>query len=272
MATPIGNLDDMTHRAVRILGSVAAVACEDTRVSAKLMQHFGLGAPLLSLHEHNEAARVTEVLERLYRGDDIALISDAGTPLVSDPGYRLVHAALEAGLEVVPIPGPSAPIAALSASGLPTDRFTFHGFLPLKSAARRTLLTSLQQAPETHIFFEAPHRILESLSDFAELLPRHPLVLAREVTKLHEEFLRGTAAELHATLAARPAIKGEITLLLGKAPENALAVPDAAGLRAEIEALEKTGVARNDAIKQVARRYGLGKRQVYDAAHGLRSE
>lgn len=272
VATPIGNLDDITHRAVNVLRDVSLICCEDTRVSAKLAQHFSLCAPLLSFHEHNEAARVTEVLDRLNQGQHVALISDAGTPLVNDPGYRLVRAAIDAHINVVPIPGPSAPLAALAASGLPTDRFSFLGFLPVKQHARRALLESLADAEETVIFFEAPHRIAESLADIADLLPHHPVVLARELTKLHEEFLRGNAAEIAAELARRPVIKGEITLLIGKAPAGAVPVPDADGLRQEIAALEKNGIPRNEAIKQVAKRYGLGKRQVYDVAHGLPSK
>ena len=261
VATPIGNLEDITFRAVRVLREVSLIACEDTRQTRKLLGHYGISTPLVSYHQHNEAARAADFAQRLRGGASIALVSDAGTPLVSDPGYRLVGAALQAGIPVIPIPGPSAAITALSAAGLATDAFRFGGFLPPKTAARRRLLASLQDESTTAVFYEAPHRILETLADIQELLGGRPLVVAREITKLHEEFLRGDAATLRETLAARPVLKGEITLLIGKAAAPAKA--NVNGLAEAVHSLEQAGVPRMDAIKRVARERGLAKREVY---------
>ncbi len=260
VATPIGNLEDTTYRAVRVLREVAAVACEDTRQSRKLLDHYGLGTPLVSYHEHNEASRTEELIARLEAGESIALISDAGTPLVSDPGYRLVRAAIERGIAVVPVPGASAVLAALAASGLPTDAFRFGGFLPAKSAARRRELELLRDSQETVILYESPHRILESLADIAEVLGDPPMVLARELTKLHEQFLRGTATQIRQTLHARGTVKGEITLVIGKGDPHPAAPAD---LGASVRLLEAQGVPRMDAIKQVAKLHNVGKREVY---------
>lgn len=261
VSTPIGNLEDITYRAVRILKEADLVACEDTRQTRKLLDHYGIKKPLVSYHEHNERERSEELLEFLRAGQSIALVCDAGTPLISDPGYRLVQAAIGAAIPVIPIPGPAAALAALSASGLPTDSFRFCGFLPHKKGQRRKVLEGLRDDPATVIFFEAPHRIQETLEDIAELLGARPVVVARELTKLHEEFLRGAASELRVALESRPAIKGEITLLIGKGEpvaEDSTSIADAVG------ALERNGVSRMDAIKQVARRRGLPKRTVYD--------
>ena len=272
VATPIGNLEDLTLRALRILKEVRWIACEDTRQTRKLLEHFAVTTPMISYHDHNEAARAEQLVARLQAGESGALVSDAGTPLVSDPGYRLVAAALAAGAPVVPIPGPSAVVTALSASGLPTDAFRFAGFLPPKSGARKRILEDLKNEDCTLIFYETPHRILDALEDVAAVMGEHrPVVVARELTKLHEEFLRGTAAEVRATLAARPSVKGEITLLIGKgslldSPVNSPAhgPKDEAGtLRAAVKALEQTGLSRMDAIKRVARERGLNKREVY---------
>jgi 16S rRNA (cytidine1402-2'-O)-methyltransferase len=260
VATPIGNLEDITYRAVRILREAGAIACEDTRQTRKLLEHFGIQKPTISYHEHNEAERAGELIERLRAGETIALVSDAGVPLVSDPGYRLVRAAVEAGIAVEPIPGPSAVLAALSASGLPTDAFHFGGFLPSKPGQRIHALEKLAEEQATLIFFEAPHRAVEALEAIAQVLGPRPVVLARELTKLHEEFLRGTPAEVRDQLLARDAIKGEITLLIGKA--TAPAAEDTPVTEA-VEALVRGGTPRMDAIKQVARRRGLSKRQVY---------
>lgn len=261
VATPIGNLEDMTMRAVRILRESAVIACEDTRQSRKLMDHFGIHTPLVSYHEHNEAQRSGELAERLRAGEDIALISDAGTPLVSDPGYRVVQAAIAAGARVTPIPGVSAGIAALSGSGLPTDSFRFCGFLPAKSAQRRKMLEKLSNETCTLIFYETPHRILDALEDIAATLTTRPVVLARELTKLHEEFLRGTATEIHTQLAARPTVKGEITLLIGKGESTATKAD--ASVEGAVRAAEAGGLPRMDAIKRVAKERGLSKREVY---------
>ncbi|MBK5292291.1 MAG: 16S rRNA (cytidine(1402)-2'-O)-methyltransferase [Acidobacteriia bacterium] len=266
VSTPIGNLDDITLRAVSTLRQVAVIACEDTRHSRKLLDHLEISTPLLSCHEHNEVGRSQQLVERLLAGDSVALISDAGTPLVSDPGFRLVEAAIAVSIPVVPIPGPSAAVAALSASGLPTDAFRFAGFLPAKRTQRLKQLELLLEVEETIVFYEAPHRILDSLADIEQVLgAERPVVVARELTKLHEEFLRGTASQVHALLSARPAIKGEITLIIGKMGKMAKRTPSAGevDLASEVDHLQSGGMPRMDAIKEVARRYNLGKRDVY---------
>jgi 16S rRNA (cytidine1402-2'-O)-methyltransferase len=261
VATPIGNLEDITYRAVRVLGEADLIACEDTRQTRKLLDHYGIRKPAISYHEHNEAERTEDLVARLLGGAVIALVSDAGTPLVSDPGYRLVKTAIEAGIAVQTIPGPSAILAALAASGLPTDAFHFDGFLPPKPGQRAKAMEALADEHATLIFYEAPHRILEALDSVEQILGNRPVVVARELTKIHEEFLRGTAAEIRAQLASRDAVKGEITLLIGKplAPP-----PDNAPLDEAVDMLIRSGMPRMDAIKQVARRRGLSKREVYD--------
>lgn len=261
VATPIGNLEDITYRAVRVLGEVDAIACEDTRQTRKLLEHFGIRKPTISYHEHNEMERSQELAARLSAGESIALVSDAGMPLVSDPGYRLVRAALEQGIAVQPVPGPSAALAALAASGLPTDSFHFGGFLPTKPGQRAHALEALAGETATLIFYEAPHRVLEALETIEEVLGARPVVVAREMTKVYEEFVRGTAAEVRATLASRDSLKGEITLLIGKATGPAA---DSTPLEEAVEDLVRAGTPRMDAIKQVARRRGLSKREVYD--------
>ncbi|MCZ2150621.1 MAG: 16S rRNA (cytidine(1402)-2'-O)-methyltransferase [Bryobacterales bacterium] len=264
VATPIGNLEDLTFRAARILGEVDVIACEDTRQTAKLLAHLSLHKPLVAIHEHNERERAAELAARLAAGASIALVSDAGTPLISDPGYRLIQAATETGIPVVPLPGPCAAITALSASGLPTDAFYFGGFLPAKANQRRKYLEALKPLPATLIFYEAPHRILETLEDIRVCYPERRITVARELTKVHEEFLRGTGAEVLAELAARPAMKGEFTLLIAKGGE-ADAGADERPLQEAIAALETEGVERMEAIKLVARLRGLSKREVYSA-------
>src|SRR5581483_6188038 len=250
VATPIGNLEDITLRALRILREEAAViACEDTRHTQNLLEHYGIRKPLLSCHEHNEAGRAAEIVERLQRGDSVALVSDAGTPLVSDPGYRVVTAAVEAEFAVVRIPGASAALAALAASGLPTDEFRFIGFLPSKSGARRKALEALRNEPATIVAYESPHRILDSLTDMADLFGDRPIVLAREITKIHEEFLRGPAASIRSELAQRPSMKGEITLVIGRSEETGK-LDDPLAEIARLQAEES--LDRMDAIKTVA--------------------
>jgi 16S rRNA (cytidine1402-2'-O)-methyltransferase len=260
IATPIGNLEDITLRALRVLREVDWIACEDTRQTRKLLEHFGIAKPMVSYHEHNEAGRATELAEKLARGGSGALVSDAGTPLISDPGYRLVQAAIAAAIPVVPIPGASAAVSALSAAGLPTDAFRFCGFLPPKSSQRRKTLEQLKPETATLIFYETPHRVLEALEDIAGVMGPRPVVVARELTKLHEEFLRGTATELRAELASRPSVKGEITLLIGKTGE---VQADGTPLKEAVRAAEQQGLPRMEAIKQVARQRGLSKREVY---------
>jgi 16S rRNA (cytidine1402-2'-O)-methyltransferase len=261
VATPIGNLGDITYRAIEVLRSVDSIACEDTRQTRKLLEHYGVAKPTLSYHEHNEAERTAELIARLAGGETIALVSDAGMPLVSDPGYRLVRAAVEAGIEIHPIPGPSAALTALAAAGLPTDAFHFAGFLPPKPGQRQKALEALGAEAATLIFYEAPHRILESLEAIEQALGPRPVVVARELTKLHEEFLRGTAAEIRDVLAARDSIKGEFTILVGKSDRP---VADDRPVEDAVEELIRLGTPRMDAIKQVARDRGLSKREVYD--------
>ena len=260
VATPIGNLEDITLRARRVLREADLIACEDTRQTRKLLSHFEIAKPVLSYHEHNETARAAELVERLENGANVALVSDAGTPLVSDPGYRLVTAAIAAGIQVVPVPGPSALLAALAGSGLPTDAFRFCGFLPVKPAARRKLLQSLEPETCTLVFFESPHRIIEALQDIEEILGARPVVLARELTKIHEEFLRGTAGEIRQQIASRPSVKGEITLMIGRAAD---ADASSEGAEEEVQQLERRGLSRMEAVKQVARARGIPKRELY---------
>jgi len=250
----------MTYRAVDVLKAVDWIACEDTRQTRKLLDHFGITKPLVSYHEHNERERTIELAGRLAAGSSGALVSDAGTPLVSDPGFRLVREALDRGVQVVPIPGASAVIAALSVSGLPTDTFRFGGFLPRKTGERRSLLSSLAADPATLVFYEAPHRMPESLADIAEVMHDPDIVCARELTKIHEEILRGSASAVREILLSRPAIKGEFTLLI--APRPVASAPTETP-QETVRNLESQGISRMDAIKQAARRHGLPKREVY---------
>lgn len=260
VASPIGNLEDMTYRAVRVLREVDLIACEDTRHTRHLLDHFGINRTTVSYHEHNETARTSDLIVRLQSGNNIALVSDAGTPLISDPGYRVVAAAVAAGIPVVPVPGASAILAALAASGLPTDSFHYGGFLPSKAGQRRRALTAAVALDCTLVFYEAPHRILETLTDMAELMPRRPVVIAREMTKLHEEYLRGTASEIAELLSSRPAIKGELTIVIGKPVE---AEVDSRPARELLNLFLSQGYSRMDAIKEVARARGVSKREIY---------
>ena len=264
VATPIGNLEDISSRAIRILGEVDLIACEDTRHTRKLLDRYGLTKTLVSYHEHNEQPRAAELLGDLQAGKNIALVSDAGTPLIADPGYRLVEQAREQGVNVTPVPGPCALITALSASGLPTDSFLFHGFLPPKQGQRRKLLTELKTLEATLIFYEAPHRILQTLEDIAATLGERRVVLARELTKIHEEFLRGTPGELRSALAERPSVKGEFTVMVSRGESSEA---DATPLDAAVEKLIESGIPRMDALKTVARQRGLSKRDVYRKLH-----
>lgn len=261
VGTPIGNLEDITYRAVRVLRECDAIACEDTRQTRKLLHHYGIARPVVSYHEHNENERARELAARMLAGEKIALVSDAGMPLVCDPGYRLVQAALGAGIAVYPVPGPSAVVAALAGAGLPTDAFHFGGFLPARPAQRVKALQALAQEQATLVFYEAPHRILETLADVETVLGNRPAVVARELTKLHEEFVRGSVSEVREELDSRDAVKGEITLLIGKAVRPA---EPGGSLEEAVERHETAGLSRMQAIKAVARERGLGKREVYD--------
>ncbi|RRA48546.1 16S rRNA (cytidine(1402)-2'-O)-methyltransferase [Acidipila sp. EB88] len=267
VATPIGNLEDITLRALRILRTADRIACEDTRQTARLLNHFGITTPSISLHAHNEQARATDdLLPLLTAGGRLAVVSDAGMPGISDPGMLLVRAAVAAGVPVFPVPGANAALSALIASGLPTEQFTFHGFLPEKSGGRRTALEALSAAAQpgsTHIFYEAPHRILDTLADLAAIFSDSArVVVARELTKLHEEFLRGTAGVILAKLADRDRVRGEMVLLLELAEKTAAPATQSIGARvAELQAAE--GLDEKDALKRAARERGLGKSDAY---------
>jgi 16S rRNA (cytidine1402-2'-O)-methyltransferase len=261
VATPLGNLEDVTIRALRVLREVKLVACEDTRRTAGLLRAHGISTPTTSYFEHNERWKGAQVLEVIRKGDDVALVSDAGTPGISDPGYRLVRDARAEGLAVVPIPGPSAAVAALSVSGLPTDRFLFVGFLPPRSGARRAALAELAGARETLVLYESPVRVLASLEDMRQILGNRPAFLCREATKLHEEYRRGTLAELRAHLAERKQVLGEIVLVVAGAEEAPPASTET--VEALFARLTAEGRTRREAVKEVARALGLPAREVY---------
>ena len=265
VGTPIGNLEDITLRALKTLKAVDLIACEDTRQTFKLLNHYGIVKPTISYHEHNELTRAAELVVHLESGDDIALVTDAGTPGVSDPGYRLVALAVRHHIRVVPIPGPSAFLSALVASGLPTDSFHFSSFLPAKAGARRSVLETFRQSPLTQIVYEAPHRIAETLRDIVEILgPERHVVIAREVTKLHEEFLRGRADKVLEQIEGRGEAKGEITLLIGKAEEVPSAQTSPAGVARRVKELMRVEqLEEKAALKQAAKEFGLSKSQAY---------
>jgi len=267
VSTPIGNLEDITYRAVRILREVDVIACEDTRTTRRLLDHYGIPTRTISYHEHNEQERARELLDHLERDESIALVSDAGTPLLSDPGYRVVHAAVEAGVPVEAIPGPSALLTALVSSGLPTDQFHFAGFFPPKESQRIRLLESLRDEQATLIFYEAPHRILETLADLETVLGDREIAVARELTKIHEEVLRGTPASIRQTLAGRDSIRGEFVLLVAKATKPAASETP---VEEAVESLIHAGISRMDALKTVARERGLSKREIYRLVNGNR--
>jgi 16S rRNA (cytidine1402-2'-O)-methyltransferase len=266
VATPIGNLEDITLRALRVLKEVDVIACEDTRQTQKLLTHYGIHTRTVSYHEHNEMTKAAELVVDLESGAKIALVTDAGMPGISDPGFRLITLAIRHHVPVVPIPGASAYLAALVASGLPTDSFRFSGFLPAKSGQRRKLLESVSDTPRTQVFYEAPHRLLETLTDVVQVLgaERH-IVVAREVTKLHEEFLRGRAGDVLDQLKKRAEVKGEITLLIAK--------PEAHDVKSETsnvsiaqrvrEIMAADNVDEKSALKKVAKERGIGKSEAY---------
>jgi 16S rRNA (cytidine1402-2'-O)-methyltransferase len=270
VATPIGNLADLSSRALDVLSRVDLIAAEDTRHSSRLLRQHGITTATMSLHEHNEAQAAARVLQRLQAGDDVALISDAGTPLISDPGFNLLRACRESAIPVSPVPGPSAMIAALSVAGLPTDRFCFAGFLPRQAAARRERLQQLAGAPETLVFYESCHRIAASLADLVAVFgAERPAAMARELTKLHETLLRGSLAELAARVEADPdQQRGEIVLVVGGAPARA---DDA--LSAEVDKLLQVLVAQlpvRQAAALAAQWSGLKKNALYQRAQAIR--
>lgn len=263
VATPIGNLEDITLRALKALKEVDLIAAEDTRHTQKLLHHYDIRTPLTSYHEHNERTKARQLVEQLLRGQSIALVSDAGVPAISDPGYRIIVEAIGSGIKVTPIPGPSALTAVLSASGLPTDRFVFEGFLPAKKKERRDRLAALRGERRTIVCFEAPHRLLESLHDVYELLGDREIVVAREVSKVYEEFLRGVAGELIEKLAGRE-IRGEVTLVIKGASSDS-AVSEAV-LKADIRKLKQQGMRVKEIAELLGERYDCPKNKIYRLA------
>lgn len=270
VATPIGNLEDITLRALRVLRMADRIACEDTRQTSKLLHHFGIGTPTVSYHLHNERGRAEELLRSLQDGARIAVVSDAGMPGIADPGEELVRAATDAGVPVYPVPGANAALSALIASGLSTERFCFRGFLPSKAGERRSALEQLvielrsASSIATQIFYETPHRILDALADLeATFGPDHQIALARELTKLHEEFLRGTVAQVRSALTSRESVRGEMVLLLSGDVSSEAALTSHVSLAAAVRALMASGMNERDALKQVARDRGMGKSDAY---------
>ena len=266
VATPIGNLEDISLRALRVLKEADLIACEDTRHTARLLNHYGITTPCESHHEHNEAAHTLRLLDMIQKGKNIALVSDAGTPLLSDPGYTLVSGCRERGLAVVPIPGPSAIAAALAGSGLPTDSFFFAGFLPPRQGMRRKRLQEMMAIRATLVFYEAPHRLLATLEDMTRILGERQACVARELTKIHEEWLRGTLPELLAEFRSRPQVRGEITLVVDRGEQ----LPAAEGpswpksiSRHLRDQIEKTGASQKEALKAVARERGISRKDAY---------
>ena len=265
VATPIGNLADITHRAIDVLNSVEVIACEDTRHTRKLLQHYGIATRTVSYHEHNEQERARQLIELLREGKDVAVVSDAGTPSISDPGYRLVRAAIENEVQVVPVPGPSALISALVAAGLPTDEFFFGGFLPARSNARRTRLNELRSVPGTLIFYEAPHRLAETLRDALEALGERDAVVARELTKLHEEIRRGRLSELAEHYSTQEP-RGEIVLLIDRTileTADQKARTDSQTMASLVDQFERDGLDHRAALKKAARELGLSRAEAY---------
>jgi 16S rRNA (cytidine1402-2'-O)-methyltransferase len=263
VATPIGNLADITHRALQILKDVDLIACEDTRHTHKLLRHYGINTKTVSYHEHNEQQRTAQLVDQLKQGSDIAVVSDAGTPSISDPGFRLVRAAIENDVPVVPVPGPSALISALIAAGLPTDEFFFAGFLPSRSNARRTRLNELRAVPGTLIFYEAPHRLATTLKDAYEILGEREAAVARELTKLYEEIKRGRLSELSSYFEDNDKARGEIVVLIDR---NVLAEPNdktESSIAALVDRFEQEGMDHRAALKKAARELGLSRAEAY---------
>ncbi len=266
VATPIGNLEDITQRALRVLAEVSLIACEDTRHTRGLLNHFGIKTKTISYHEHNEQERAAELVALLLSGASVAIVSDAGTPGINDPGFRLVRACVEQSVPIVPIPGASAFVAALVASGLPTDEFYFGGFLPARATARRVRLAQLKTFPATLIFYEAPHRIAATLADAREILGEREAVVARELTKLHEEFARAPLSKLEQRFAAPQAARGEMVLLIDGTVINA-AINDEeiaiVSIAARVAELGAEGFDHRAALKRAARELGLSRDEAY---------
>ena len=265
VGTPIGNLEDMTLRAIRVLKECDAIACEDTRQTQKLLNHFAIETRTVSYHEHNERERAAELVAQMEQGRSVAVVTDAGMPGISDPGYRLVTIAVEHNIPVVPIPGACAFLAALVASGLPTDSFRFNGFLPSKLGQRRTALEQIKGSQITEIHYEAPHRIVATLQDIVEVLgANRSVVVAREVTKIHEEFLRMKASDALAELTKRGEVRGEITLLIDRAEEGEAPAVEHKSVRQRVrELMQSQGIDEREALKRVAKELGVSKSEVY---------
>ena len=265
VATPIGNLEDVTRRALRVLAEADVVACEDTRRTRALLEHFGIRARTLSYHEHNERERAEELARMIEEGSAVALVSDAGTPGINDPGYRVVRACAGRGLRVVPVPGPSALVAALTASGLPTDEFYFGGFLPARAHARRERLSAVKGLRATLVFYEAPHRLAQSLADAREVLGEREAAVARELTKLHEEVVRGRLSELLRRFSADGAARGEMVLVIDRdeIEEEGAGARPAASVAGRVAALEAEGLDHRAALKRAARELGLTRGEAY---------
>lgn len=270
VATPIGNLEDMTLRAIRLLKEVSLIAAEDTRHSRKLLAHFGVRTPMVSYFDQVEARRVPRLIERLRGGQDVALISDAGTPGIADPGYRLIRAAIDAGIRVVPIPGASVVMAALSAGGLSTDRFVFEGFIPSRAAARRAFYAGLRGERRTIVCFEAGRRVIASLADLCEVLGPREVVVARELTKLFEEFERGDVDAVRARLGAQP-MRGEVTLLVAPAAEP-VAVAAEEDVRAALTRLRAEGMSLKESARRLAKERNWSRREVYQVGLALQRQ
>lgn len=263
VSTPIGNLEDITLRAIGVLKSVDLVACEDTRHTRRLLDHFGISKPTVSYHEHNEQARAEELVQQLVGRKSIAIVTDAGTPGISDPAYRIVAAAIERGIRVVPIPGAVALVAGLTASGLPTDSFLFAGFLPNKKMARRAKLEELKAERATLVFYEAPHRIRETLADALEILGDRRASLARELTKLHEQFIRGKLSEIIAHFDLHEP-RGEMTLVIAGSGKDNLISVETGSINEQIEKLmNEMNLSRNESMKLAAKSRGMSKREAY---------
>lgn len=261
VATPIGNLADITHRALQVLKDVNLIACEDTRHTQKLLNHYGITTKTISYHEHNEQQRAAQLIEQLKEGSDVAVVSDAGTPSISDPGFRLVRAAIENDVAVVPVPGPSALISALIAAGLPTDEFFFAGFLPSRTTARRTRLSELRAVPGTLIFYEAPHRLASTLKDAYEILGEREAVVARELTKMHEEIRRGRLSDLSTHYENDENARGEIVVLIDR--EVIGEAKPQLTVSALVAQYEKDGMDQRTALKKAARELGLPRAEAY---------
>lgn len=272
VATPIGNLEDVTLRALRVLKEADQIACEDTRHTQKLLTHYDIHKPLVSYHEHNEITRSAELVVAMEQGAKVALVSDAGMPLISDPGHRLVSLCLRHKIRIVPVPGPSAVLAALSASGLPNQEFLFVGFLPARSGERRRALERLRIEDRTIVFYEAPHRVAETIAEAREVLGDRPASLAREVTKVHEEFLRGRLSEISEALSGRE-IKGEVTLVVGPLEAAVSAEEFSQSLADRVdELMRQAKLDRKEALKLAAKERGLTRRAAYRELISARSE